>query len=178
MRKEDKVKVLEAISAQLKEYPNFYVTDIAGLNAEQSSKLRRECFNNGIVLNVVKNTFFHKAVSATGNEDMAAVCAALEGSTAIMYSTVANAPAKLIKKFQDAGSEKPALKAAYLQESGAYLGADQLNTLVAIKSREEMIADIVLMLQQAAGQKIAGLLKTIEEKKGEGEAAPEAPAAE
>ena len=84
-----------------------------------------------------------------------------------MYTTVANAPAKLIKKFNADGLEKPVLKAAYLVESGAYVGADQLDTLANIKSREEMIADIVLMLQQAAGQKIAGLLKTMEEKKAE-----------
>ena len=167
MRKEVKVQILESISAQLQEYPNFYIVDIAGLNAEQTSKLRRQCFERNIILSVVKNTFFHKAVLATGNEDMAAICPALEGPTAIMYTTVANAPAKLIKKCQDADMPKPVLKAAYLVESGAYLGAEHLNTLVNIKSREEMIADIVLMLQQAAGQKIAGLLKTIEEKKSE-----------
>jgi len=167
MRKELKGQILESISAQLQEYPNFYITDISGLNAEQTSSLRRECFEKGILLTVVKNTLFSKAVDATGNEDMAAIKAALEGPTAIMYTAVPNAPAKLIKKLQDAGQEKPALKAAYLVESGAYVGAENLNTLVNIKSREEMIADIVLMLQQAAGQKIAGLLKTIEEKKAE-----------
>jgi len=167
MRKEEKVQILESISALLQEYPNFYITDIAGLNAEQTSKLRRECFEKGILLAVVKNTLFGKCVDATENEEMAAVKAALEGPTAIMFTAVANAPAKLIKKFQGDGLEKPVLKAAYLAESGAYIGAENLNTLVNIKSREEMIADIVLMLQQAAGQKIAGILKTIEEKKAE-----------
>ena len=167
MRKEVKVQVLESISAQLQQYPNFYITDISGLNAEQTSKLRRECFERGILLSVVKNTLFSKAVDAMGNEDAAAVKPALEGPTAIMYTNVANAPAKLIKKMQDDGMEKPVLKAAYLVESGAYVGAEHLNTLVNIKSREEMIADIVLMLQQAAGQKIAGILKTMEEKKSE-----------
>ena len=167
MRKEEKVQILESISAQLQEYPNFYIADISGLNAEQTSNLRRDCFQKGILLTVVKNTLFRKAVEALGNEDMANVCPALEGPTAIMYTSVANTPAKLIKKMQDEGMEKPALKAAYLAESGAYVGAEHLNTLVNIKSREEMIADIVLMLQQAAGQKIAGLLKTMEEKKSE-----------
>ena len=167
MRKEEKGQILESISAQLQAYPNFYITDIAGLDAEKTSALRRACFEKGIVLSVVKNTLFSKAVDALGNEEMAAVKSALEGPTAIMYTAVPNAPAKLIKKLQDDGAEKPALKAAYLAESGSYVGADQLNTLVNIKSREEMIADIVLMLQQAAGQKIAGLLKTIEEKKAE-----------
>ena len=167
MRKEEKVQILESISAQLQEYPNFYIADISGLNAEQTSNLRRDCFQKGILLTVVKNTLFRKAVEALGNEDMANVCPALEGPTAIMYTSVANTPAKLIKKMQDEGMEKPALKAAYLAESGASVGAEHLNTLVNIKSREEMIADIVLMLQQAAGQKIAGLLKTMEEKKSE-----------
>ncbi|MBQ0045122.1 MAG: 50S ribosomal protein L10 [Bacteroidales bacterium] len=167
MRKEVKVQILDSISAQLQEYPNFYITDISGLDAEQTSKLRRECFERGILLSVVKNTLFSKGIDAMGKEDAAAVKAALEGPTAIMYTKVANAPAKLIKKMQDDGMEKPVLKAAYLVESGAYVGPEHLNTLVNIKSREEMIADIVLMLQQAAGQKIAGILKTMEEKKSE-----------
>ncbi len=167
MRKEEKAQIIESISAQLQETPNFYVADISGLNADQTSKLRRVCFEKGITLTVVKNTLFTKVVEAAGNEEMNAILSALDGPTAIMYTTVANAPAKLIKQFQAEGSEKPALKAAYLVESGAYVGADKLDTLVNIKSREEMIADIVLMLQQAAGQKIAGILKTMEEKKSE-----------
>ena len=167
MRKEEKAQILESISAQLQETPNFYVVDIAGLNAEDTSKLRRACFAKGIVLSVVKNTLFAKVVKDAGNEDMNNILPALEGPTAIMYTTVANAPAKLIKEFTKEDAEKPAFKAAYLVESGAYVGADKLTVLENIKSREEMIADIVLMLQQAAGQKIAGLLKTIEEKKAE-----------
>lgn len=167
MRKEEKAQIIESISAQLQETPNFYVADISGLNAEQTSKLRRACFEKGVILSVVKNTLFAKVVEAAGNEDMNAILPTLAGSTAIMYTTVANAPAKLIKKCQQDGMEKPVLKAAYLVESGAYVGANQLDVLVNIKSREEMIADIVLMLQQAAGQKIAGLLKTMEEKKAE-----------
>lgn len=169
MRKEIKGQIIESISAQLQETPNFYITDIAGLNAEQTSKLRRECFEKGIELVVVKNTLFKKVLMENENEEVAKVYPALEGPTAIMYTTVANAPAKLIKKFQDEGMEKPVLKAAYLTESGAYVGADQLNTLVNIKSREEMIADIVLMLQQAGGMKIAGILKTMEEKENKTE---------
>ena len=167
MKKELKNQIIESISAQLGEYPDFYITDIAGLNAAQTSALRRECFNQGVKLVVVKNTLFAKVVEPAGNEELSKILPALEGPTAIMYTTVANAPAKLIKKFNADGLEKPVLKAAYLVESGAYVGADQLDTLANIKSREEMIADIVLMLQQAAGQKIAGLLKTMEEKKAE-----------
>ena len=173
MRKELKEQVIESISAQLQETPNFYITDISGLNAEETSKLRRKCFEQNVKLVVVKNTLFEKVLKNAEKEGFEELYPALEGPTAIMYTTTPNAPAKLIKKYQDEGKEKPALKAAYLVESGAYVGADQLNTLVNIKSREEMIADIVLMLQQAAGQKIAGILKTIEEKKGEGATAEE-----
>lgn len=174
MRKEEKAQILESIAAQLQETPNFYITDISGLNAGQTSKLRRECFEKGIKLVVVKNTLFHKAVEALGNEEATLVFPALEGPTAIMYCETPNAPAKLIKKFNDAGQDKPALKAAYVQEC-AFVGADKLNELCNIKSREELIADIVALLQspvrnvvsalQNAGpQTIAGLVKTLSEK--------------
>ena len=173
MRKELKVEVIEAISAQIQETPNFYITDISGLNAEQTSNLRRECFKQGIKLSVVKNTLFIKATESLG-EDIK-LYPALEGPTAIMYCATPNAPAKLIKKFADAGSEKPALKGAYVQEC-AFLGADKLNELCNIKSREELIADIVALLQaparnvisalqNASGNTVAGLVKAIEEKK-------------
>ena len=174
MRKEEKAQILESIAAQLQETPNFYITDFSGLNAGQTSKLRRECFEKGIKLVVVKNTLFHKAVEALGNEEATLVFPALEGPTAIMYCETPNAPAKLIKKFNEAGQDKPALKAAYVQEC-AFVGADKLNELCNIKSREELIADIVALLQspvrnvvsalQNAGpQTIAGLVKTLSEK--------------
>ena len=174
MRKEEKAQILESIAAQLQETPNFYITDISGLNAGQTSKLRRECFEKGIKLVGVKNTLFHKAVEALGNEEATLVFPALEGPTAIMYCETPNAPAKLIKKFNEAGQDKPALKAAYVQEC-AFVGADKLNELCNIKSREELIADIVALLQspvrnvvsalQNAGpQTIAGLVKTLSEK--------------
>ena len=174
MRNEEKAQILESIAAQLQETPNFYITDISGLNAGQTSKLRRECFEKGIKLVVVKNTLFHKAVEALGNEEATLVFPALEGPTAIMYCETPNAPAKLIKKFNEAGKDKPALKAAYVQEC-AFVGADKLNELCNIKSREELIADIVALLQspvrnvvsalQNAGpQTIAGLVKTLSEK--------------
>ena len=109
-----------------------------------------------------------KALDQIANDEMKKVYEALVGPTAIMYCNAPlNAPAKLIKKFNDEGLDKPVLKAAYLEESGAYVGADQLGALCAIKSREELIGDIVAMLQQAGGQKIAGILKTMEEKKSE-----------
>lgn len=173
MRKELKAQIIESISAQLQETPNFYVTDISGLNAEQTVKLRRACFAEGIKLTVVKNTLFHHVLKNCGNAEMESLSETLAGNTAIMYTTVANAPARLIKKFQKDGFEKPALKGAYVQEC-AFIGADKLEELAAIKSKEELIGDIIGLLQsparnvisalQSAGGKIAGIVKTLSEK--------------
>ncbi len=172
MKKELKNQVIESISAELKEYPNFYITDIAGLNAGQTSKLRRECFEKGIKLSVVKNTLFTHVLKASGNAELESLVETLVGNTAIMYTTSANAPAKLIKDWQKKG-EKPALKGAFVQEC-AFIGADKLDELVAIKSKEELIGDIIALLQspvqrvlgalQSGGQTIAGVVKTLEEK--------------
>jgi large subunit ribosomal protein L10 len=172
MKKELKNQVIESISAELKEYPNFYITDIAGLNAGQTSKLRRECFEKGIKLSVVKNTLFTHVLKASGNAELESLVETLVGNTAIMYTTSANAPAKLIKDWQKKG-DKPALKGAYVQEC-AFVGADKLEELVAIKSKEELIGDIIALLQspvqrvlgalQSGGQTIAGVVKTLEEK--------------
>ena len=174
MKKELKAQVIEQIAAQLEQTPNFYITDIAGLNAEDTSKLRRDCFNEGIKLTVVKNTLFHKVIKDAQNSEMDQLVPALEGNTAIMYCEAPAVPAKLIKKYNKAGSEKPALKAAYVQEC-AFVGADKLEALINIKSREELIGNIVAMLQSpiqnvvsalqnGGGQLIAGLVKTLEEK--------------
>ena len=172
MKKELKNQVIENISEELKAYPNFYITDIAGLNAGQTSKLRRECFEKGIKLSVVKNTLFTHVLKASGNSELESLIETLVGNTAIMYTTSANAPAKLIKDWQKKG-EKPALKGAYVQEC-AFIGADKLDELVAIKSKEELIGDIIALLQspvqrvlgalQSGGQTIAGVVKTLEEK--------------
>ena len=174
MKKEMKEQVIAAIKANLAEYPNFYITDISGLNAEDTSKLRRDCFNEGIKLNVVKNTLFHKVIKDAQNSELDLLVPTLEGNTAIMYCEAPAVPAKLIKKYNKAGSEKPALKGAYVQEC-AFLGADKLEELINIKSREELIGDIVAMLQSpiknvvsalqnGGGQLIAGLVKTLEER--------------
>ena len=173
MKKELKAQVIEAIAAQIQEYPNFYITDIAGLNASQTAALRRECFEQGIKLSVVKNTLLHKVIKDMGNEELELLLPTLEGNTAIMYTEAPAVPAKLIKKYNKAGSEKPALKGAYVQEC-AFVGAERLEELVNIKSREELIADIVALLQsparnvisalQNAGGTIAGIVKTLSEK--------------
>lgn len=173
MRKELKAQIIESISAQIKETPNFYVTDIAGLNAEDTTKLRRACFEAGIKLTVVKNTLFTHVLNELGNEEMNLLIPTLVGNTAIMYTEVANAPAKLIKKLQKSGLEKPVLKGAYVQEC-AFVGADKLDELAAIKSKEELIGDIIGLLQsparnvisalESAGGKLAGIVKTLSEK--------------
>ena len=173
MRKELKAQIIESISAQIKETPNFYITDISGLNAEQTTKLRRACFEANIKLTVVKNTLFHHVIKELNNEEMNLLVPTLKGNTAIMYTEVANAPAKLIKKFQKDGFEKPALKGAYVQEC-AFVGADKLEELAAIKSKEELLGDIIGLLQspaknvisalQSAGDKLAGIVKTLSEK--------------
>lgn len=173
MKKELKAQIIETISAQLKECPNFYITDISGLNAGKTSKLRRECYGEGIKLTVVKNTLFWHVLKGMQNEELNQLEPALKGNSAIMYCETPNAPAKLIQKWQKSGSDKPALKGAYVQEC-AFVGADKLAELAAIKSKEELIGDIITLLQspaknvvsalQNAGNTIAGLVKTLEEK--------------
>ena len=171
MKREDKAVIIEEISSKLSEYPHFYMTDIAGLDAESTSNLRRQCFKNGIELKVVKNTLLKKAFDAA-ERDLSELEVALVGNTAVMFTQTANAPAKLIKEFRKKG-DKPVLKAAYAEES-VYIGDENLEALTTIKSREELIGDIVLLLQSPAknvisalqsGQNtITGVLKTLEEK--------------
>jgi len=186
MKKEVKGQIIESISAQLQQYPNFYITDIAGLNAGQTSRLRRECFNEGIVLSVVKNTLFTHVLKASENEDMKSLIETLVGNTAIMYTNVPAAPGKLIKKLQREGFAKPVVKGAYVQDC-VFIGEDKLDQLAAIKTREELIGDIIALLQSPI-QRVIGGLENASEGKADDEkvgaakpaeaAAPEAPAAE
>lgn len=180
MKKELKSQIIESISAQIKEYPNFYITDISGLNASQTSRLRRECFNEGVILNVVKNTLFAHVLNALENEDIKSLDETLTGNTAIMYTTVPAAPAKLIKKLQRDGFTKPVIKGAYVQEC-VFLGEDKLDQLAAIKTREELIGDIIGLLQSPI-RNIVSALENASEGKAEdekiGAAAPAAPMAE
>ena len=172
MKKELKDQIIESISAQLKEYPNFYITDISGLNASQTTKLRRACFENQVKLTVVKNTLFEHVIKE--NEAYKDLIPTLKGNTAIMYTMVPNAPGKLIKKLQKDGMPKPELKSAYVQDC-AFIGADKLEELASIKSKEELIGDIITLLQSparnvisalqnAGGSTVAGLVKTLSEK--------------
>ncbi len=163
MRKEGKLDIINAIAAQLEETPNFYIADIAGLNAGQTSALRRECFEKGVKLVVVKNTLLTKVLEKSENEEVKSLISVLAGPTAIMFTETPNAPAKVIKKFNDAGSEKPLLKGAYIQEWPAFIGAERLIDLYNIKSREELIADIIGLLQSP----IRNVLSALEHKDDE-----------
>ena len=183
MKKELKGQIIETISAQLQQYPNFYITDIAGLNAGQTSKLRRECFKEGIVLNVVKNTLFSHVLKESNNEELKTLIDTLVGNTAIMYTNVPAAPGKLIKKLQREGFQKPVVKGAYVQDC-VFIGEDKLDQLASIKTKEELIGDIIALLQSPI-QRVIGGLENASEGKGEDEkvysgapAAAEAPAAE
>lgn len=171
MRKEDKVIAIEQLSAKLAEYPHFYLVDTTGLNAQQTSDLRRKCFGAEIKMVVVKNTLFEKALEKA-EVDFSDLYPALVGNTAVMFTQVANAPAKLIKEFAGK-NELIKLKAAYAEE-GIFVGAQHLADLCAIKSKNELIAEVVALLQspaknvvsalQSGGQTIHGVLKTLGER--------------
>lgn len=172
MRKEEKSDIINDIKAQLEEYNHFYLTDIAELNAEATSKLRRQCFKSDIKLVVVKNTLLKKALEDL-DTDFDEVYAGLKGNSAVMFCNTGNAPAKLIKDFRKGKIEKPVLKGAYVEEC-IYMGEGQLDALVNIKSREELIGDIVGLLQspmknvlsglQSGGNTIHGVLETLASK--------------
>ena len=171
MRKEVKDTIIVELSKKLQEYPHFYLVDVAGLNAEATSELRRKCFKNDIKMVVVKNTLLHKALEAS-ESDFSPLYESLKGSTALMFCQTANVPAKLLKDYKDKKNEIPALKAAYAEES-IFVGADKLQELVAIKSKSELIAEVVALLQSPiknvvsglnAGGKVHGLLDAIAER--------------
>ena len=170
MTKEEKLAVIDSLAEQLRTYPHFYITDIEALNAEQTAALRRKCFESDVKLVVVKNTLLGKALEQVEKAD-ADLVKVLEGPTSIMLANVAKAPATLIKEFRKT-SDKPVLKAAFA-EGCVYVGDNQLEALCNIKSKEELIGDIIALLQSpaknvisalqgSAGQKIAGIVKTLE----------------
>ena len=169
MKKEVKDTIIVELGEKLKEYPHFYLVDVTGLNAEKTSDLRRKCFKNEIKMVVVKNKLLHKAFEAS-EMDFEPLYGCLKGNTALMFTHQANVPAKLLKEYKKEGI--PALKAAYAEE-GFFVGADKLEELVAIKSKNELIADVVALLQSPiktvvsglnAGSKIHGLLDAIAER--------------
>jgi len=172
MKSSEKKVIIDNLQEQINSYNHFYLTDISGLNAENTSNLRRLCFNQNVKLVVVKNTLLRKALESS-NKNVEEIYEALKGNTSVMFTENANVPAKLIKDFSKR-HKKPVLKAAYVQES-VYVGADQLEALIAVKSKNELIADVVAMLKspmntvlsqlQSGGNIIHGVLDTLKEKK-------------
>lgn len=173
MTREEKSQVIEDLTARLGDVPIIYLADISGLNASDTSNLRRACFKANVKLTVVKNTLLAKAMEGSEKEfgDLGTV---LKGNTSIMWSDTGNAPAKVIKDFRKK-NDKPVLKGALIEEA-VYIGDEYLETLVNIKSKEELIGDIIGLLQSPAknvvsalksgGGKLAGILKTLSEKEG------------
>lgn len=170
MRKEVKDTIINDLGQKLKEYPHFYLVDVTGLNAEATSNLRRKCFKSEIKMVVVKNTLLHKALEAS-EIDFEPLYGTLKGTTAVMFANTANVPAKLLKEYSKEGV--PALKGAYAEEC-IYVGADKLAELAALKSKSEVIAEIVALLQspaknvvsalQSGANTIHGVLKTLGER--------------
>ena len=171
MTKEQKVKEIQDLTERLSSIKNLYLTDIAGLDAVQTTALRRACFNSNIKLSVVKNTLLVKAMEAS-DKDFGNLKEVLKGNTSLMFSDVGNTPAKLIKNFRKK-SEKPLLKGAYIEEA-IYIGDDQIDVLESIKSKEELIGEVITLLQspaknvisalQSGRSNISGILKTLSER--------------
>ncbi|MFV0248120.1 MAG: 50S ribosomal protein L10 [Tenacibaculum sp.] len=171
MTREEKSQVIQDLTAKLADTNTIYLADISGLDVATTTNLRRACYKANVKLAVVKNTLLAKAMEVS-TKDFGNLSETLKGNTSMLISEVANAPAKVIKEFRKK-SDKPLLKGAYVQES-IYVGDNQLDSLVNIKSKEELVADIIALLQsptknivsalQSGGTKLVGILKTLAEK--------------
>ncbi|GIZ14916.1 50S ribosomal protein L10 [Capnocytophaga catalasegens] len=171
MTREDKSLVIENLTAQLAENNIIYLADLTGLDAVATTELRKACFKANIKLAVVKNTLLAKAMEAS-DKNFGELPSVLKGNTSLMYAEVGNVPAKLIKAFRKK-SEKPILKGAYIEEA-VFIGDNQLDMLSSLKSKEELIGEIIGLLQSPAknvvsalksgGGKLAGIIKTLSEK--------------
>jgi large subunit ribosomal protein L10 len=171
MTRQEKKEAIENLKAALSEAKNLYLADIAGLDATQTSDLRRACFKENIQLQVVKNTLPAKAMEAS-DQDFGELTEILKGNTSLMFSETGNAPAKVIKNFRKK-SDKPILKGAFIEQA-IYIGDDQIDALTAIKSKEELVGEIITLLQsptknvisalQSGGGKLSGILKTLSER--------------
>ena len=171
MRKEDKNQLVDSLAEKINTNNVIYLADISELNAEQTSDLRRLCFKRDIKMTMVKNTLLKRAMEKS-EKNLEELYTALKGSTSLMFSDTGNAPAKLIKDFRKT-SERPLLKGAYVEEV-SYLGDDQLDALVSIKSRDELLGELIALLQspiknvmsglQSSGQNLTGILKTLSER--------------
>ena len=173
MTREEKSQVIEDLTAELANNANIYLADISGLNAQTTSEFRRACFKANVKLAVVKNTLLEKAMEAS-DRDFGNLSSVLKGNTSVMYSEVGNVPAKLIKTFRKK-AVKPLLKGAFIEEC-VYIGDDQIDMLIDIKSKDELLGELIGLLQSPAknvisalkssGGKLAGILKTLSEKEG------------
>ena len=171
MTKQEKIQEIEDLTTEISAVKNLYLTVIAGLDAVQTTALRRACFNANIKLTVVKNTLLAKAMDAS-EKDFGELQSVLKGNTSLMFSEAGNSPAKLIKDFRKK-SDKPVLKGAYIEES-IYIGDDQIDFLESIKSKDELIGEVITILQspaknvilalQSGGSNISGILKTLSER--------------
>lgn len=171
MKKEEKSEIVLDLKEKMSSHNTFYITDTSNLTVAQVNNIRRKCFEKGIKFQVAKNTLIRKAMEASGT-DYSDMFEVLKGSSAIMFSTVGNAPAKLIKEFRKTG-EKPVLKGAYI-DAAIFIGDNQLEALSNLKSKEELIGDIIALLQSPAknvisglksgGGKLAGIVKTLSER--------------
>jgi large subunit ribosomal protein L10 len=172
MTREEKSNYIDVLAAEIQEANVFYIADTAELTVDTINAIRRRCFQTNIRLRVVKNALLEKAMDRVEGKDFGDLKETLKGGTSIMFSEVGNAPARLIQEFRKKGT-KPVLKGAYINEA-VFIGDDQLATLESLKSREELVGDIIGLLQSPAknvisglkgsGAKIAGILKTLEEK--------------
>lgn len=172
MTREEKSQVIDNLTKEINNSNHLYITDTLGLNAANTNRLRGECYKKDVKLIVAKNTLIKKALEKS-DKDLSELFNVLDGTTSLMFSEVGNVPAKLIKDFRGKDDEKPLIKGAYVEED-FYFGDDQIDNLVAIKSKNELIADVISLLQapainllsalQSGGNTITGVLETLEKK--------------
>jgi large subunit ribosomal protein L10 len=160
MTREEKAVIIDQLSQTFAEHPTFYITDVEGMTVAQVNQLRKLCYTKGIGYKVIKNTLIKKALEKN-NIDHAPLAKALEGSSGVMFATVGNAPAKLLKEFYKTSKDKPAFKGASVAQD-FYVGAKAFDSLVNLKSREEMIGEIIGMLQSPAQRVISALVRSKE----------------
>ncbi len=173
MKKEEKNIIIDDLAGMLGKYPTVYITDTSSLTVAKTSQLRRLCFNKGVKMVVAKNKLIRKAMERTNKDAYEPIFVALKGTSAILFSEAGNTPAKLIKEFRKGGGKKPVLKGAFIDQS-VFIGDNQLDTLAALKSRNELIGEIIGLLQsparnvisalQSSGGKLAGIVKTLSER--------------
>ncbi|MBK7850893.1 MAG: 50S ribosomal protein L10 [Bacteroidetes bacterium] len=173
MKREEKDVIIGEIAELLNKYPNVYITDTSALTVAKTTQLRRLCFNKGVKMLVAKNSLIQKAMEKKDAASYEGIFVSLKGTSALMFSETGNVPAKLIKEFRKGGNEKPLLKGAWI-DTAVFLGDNQLDTLATIKSKNELVADIIALLQsparnvisglQSGGGKLAGIIKTLSER--------------